>query len=146
MKDHEEDLLRFFLHGSSWFSLLVVIAVSSIGPVLNRCKNCELVVRIAAAATRKPGARLALCTARGLHFVQQAPVPLTYKGTGLDCGYRLDFLVERSLLVELKAVDRVLPIHSAQTMTYLKLLGVRQALLINFNVPRLTKGLRSFLL
>lgn len=84
--------------------------------------------------------------ARGLQFAREAPLPLTYKGTGLDCGYRIDFLVEKSLLVELKAVDHMLPIHSAQTLTYLKLLGVRQALLINFNVTRLTNGLKSFLL
>jgi GxxExxY protein len=84
--------------------------------------------------------------ARGVKFVREAPLPLTYKGTGLDCGYRIDFLVEQSLLVELKAVERMLPIHSAQTLTYLKLLGVRQALLFNFNVRRLTQGLKSFLL
>jgi len=82
----------------------------------------------------------------GIPFVRGAPLPVVYKNVKLDCGYRIDFLVEQTLLLELKAVEQVLPIHRAQTLTYLKLLGLRQALLINFNVPRLVCGLKSFLL
>ena len=84
--------------------------------------------------------------AQGLTFGRQVSLPVTYKGVYLDCGYRIDFLIERALLVELKAVEHVLPIHHAQILTYLKLLGVRQGLLINFNVGRLVNGLKSFLL
>ena len=79
-------------------------------------------------------------------FVQQAALPVLYKGTPLDCGYRVDFIVDGSLIVELKAVDAILPIHQAQRLTYLKLLRVKQGLLINFNVTRLVDGLRSFLI
>jgi GxxExxY protein len=85
-------------------------------------------------------------TLRGIQFVRQVPLPVVYKGFQLDCGYRIDFLVENSLLVELKAVERVLPIHHAQILTYLKLLGVKQGLLINFNVKQLVSGLKSFLM
>jgi GxxExxY protein len=81
-----------------------------------------------------------------IQFVGQAPLPVEYRDLHLDCGYRIDFLIEGCLVVELKAVERVLPIHHAQILTYLKLLGVKQGLLINFNVTRLTNGLRSFLL
>ncbi len=80
-----------------------------------------------------------------LQFIRGAPLPLVYKDVELDCSYRIDFLVERELLLELKAVERVLPIHSAQVMTYLKLMNIRQGLLINFNAPRLVDGLKSIL-
>jgi GxxExxY protein len=59
--------------------------------------------------------------------------------------YRADLIVEDELLVELKAIDRLLPVHNSQVLTYLRLSGVKQGLLINFNVPRLVNGLRSFL-
>ena len=83
--------------------------------------------------------------ARKIQFSQEAPVPVAYKGLSLDCGYRVDFLIEGGLVIELKAVERVLPIHQAQLLTYLKLLGAKQGLLINFNVTKLTDGLKSFL-
>jgi len=91
------------------------------------------------------------CTAkefdlRGIRFDAEVPIPLSYKGLRLDCGYRVDFIVEGSLVVELKAVEKVLPIHHAQALTYLKLLGLRQGLILNFNVPRLVDGVKSFLL
>jgi GxxExxY protein len=69
-----------------------------------------------------------------------------YKGVSIDCGYRLDFVVERSLVLEIKAVDVLLPIHQAQLLTYLKLLPASRGLLINFNAPRLMDGVRSLLL
>jgi GxxExxY protein len=67
------------------------------------------------------------------------------RGITLDCGYRLDFIVEGSLVLELKAVECLLPVHDAQVLTYLKLLGLKQGLLINFNVAKLVDGLRSLL-
>jgi GxxExxY protein len=74
------------------------------------------------------------------------PLPVLYKGTPIECGYRIDFVVEGALAIELKTVERVLPIHQAQVLTYLRLLKVRQAFLINFNVRRLVDGVKSFLL
>ena len=83
---------------------------------------------------------------RGIAFVRQAAVPIVYKGVSFGCGYRVDFLIERELILEIKSVDNVLPIHHAQIITYLKLLGVRQGLLINFNAHTVMRGLKSFLL
>ena len=84
-------------------------------------------------------------TFRGVSFRRQVPVPVLFKGLRIDCGYRADFVVDHELLVELKSVECVLPVHQAQMITYLKLLPVSQALLINFNVTRLVDGLRNFL-
>jgi GxxExxY protein len=81
----------------------------------------------------------------GLSFVRQVPVPVVYKGVRLDCGYRADVLIENTILIELKCVERWLPIHRAQMMTYLRHLGLRQGLLVNFNVTRLVDGLRNVL-
>jgi GxxExxY protein len=81
----------------------------------------------------------------GVRFRRQVPLALRYETLRIDCAYRVDLIVEDELLVELKSVDRLAPIHSAQLLTYLKLSGVRQALLINFNVQRLTDGIKSFL-
>lgn len=79
---------------------------------------------------------------RGISFERQQPVPVTYKGVRLDCGYRVDLVVARRLIVEIKAVERLLPIHQAQVLTYLKLTGLDTALLVNFNVPVVKDGLR----
>lgn len=79
---------------------------------------------------------------KGIAVHQQFPVPVTYKGSSLDCGYRIDLLVEDSLIVELKCVDELRPIHQAQIMTYLRLTGIRLGLLINFNVRQLTDGIQ----
>jgi GxxExxY protein len=75
-------------------------------------------------------------------FQRQVPLPLPYKGLKLDCGYRLDFLVGDAVIVEIKAIDELWPIHSAQLLTYLKALNQPIGLLINFNAPILKKGLR----
>jgi GxxExxY protein len=83
---------------------------------------------------------------RGIAFARQVPLPATYKDAKIDCAYRLDFLVEGALIVEVKAVEKVAPVHHAQVLTYLKLLKVKQGLLINFNVPVLVRGVKSFLL
>ena len=79
---------------------------------------------------------------RGLRTSRQVKVPLDYKGLQLDCSYRLDVLVEGRIIVEVKAVERLLPIHQAQILTYLKLTSLRTGLLVNFNVPSLRLGLR----
>lgn len=76
----------------------------------------------------------------------QVPLPVTYKNVRLDCGFRLDLLVNSELVVELKAVDALLPIHEAQLLTYLKLSGRKVGLLINFNVPLLKQGLKRLVL
>jgi GxxExxY protein len=78
---------------------------------------------------------------RGIRFQQQVPLPVQYRGLQLDCGYRLDIVVERSVIVEVKALSKVLPVHRAQVLTYLKLTDLRLGLLINFNVEVLRSGL-----
>jgi len=75
-------------------------------------------------------------------FERQKPLPVEYKGVKLDCGYRLDLVVENQLIVELKACERLLPIHEAQLLTYLRLANIKVGLLINFNVPVLKEGIK----
>ena len=79
---------------------------------------------------------------RGLSFERQKPLALTYKGKNLDCGYRLDLVVEGLVILELKAVERIEPIHEAQLLTYLKLSDLKLGILINFNVPVLKNGIK----
>jgi GxxExxY protein len=81
-------------------------------------------------------------TQRGLNVTRQVGLPVEYKGAKVDCGYRLDLVVEGEVVVELKAVESLLPIHNAQLITYLKLSGYPIGLLINFNVTMLRNGLR----
>lgn len=83
---------------------------------------------------------------RGLHFEKQRPIPLVYKGTKLECGFRLDLLVEGRVIVELKSVEGLGPIHEAIVLTYLRLSGHQLALLINFNVPVPKHGVRRFVM
>jgi len=83
---------------------------------------------------------------REVHFDRQKPLPLMFKGVTLDCGYRLDLLVSNSAVVEVKAVEELLPIHEAQLLTYLKLGGWNLGLLINFNVRVLKKGIKRIVL
>lgn len=78
---------------------------------------------------------------RGLDVRRQVALPVEYKGVKLDCGYKLDLVVQDAVILELKAVDRLLPIHEAQLLTYLRLTGKQVALLINFNVPVLARGI-----
>jgi GxxExxY protein len=75
----------------------------------------------------------------------QCPVPLHYKGVCLDVGYRIDLLIEDSVVVELKAIDKLLPIHDAQLLSYLKLSGKRVGLLINFHVLHLKDGIKRMI-
>ena len=81
-------------------------------------------------------------TLRGVHFERQRELPIDYKGLRLDCGYRVDLLVAGTVVVELKAVEALLPIHEAQLLTYMRLGGWKVGLLINFNVPVLKQGIR----
>ncbi|MBS1841871.1 MAG: GxxExxY protein [Acidobacteria bacterium] len=83
---------------------------------------------------------------KGIRFSKQKPVPLVYKGVKLDCGFRLDLLVEERIVVELKSIDGIGPIHEAIVLTYLRLSGNSLALLINFNVPVLKDGIRRFIM
>jgi GxxExxY protein len=81
-------------------------------------------------------------TLRRIPFQRQLVLPVRYKGEHLDCGYRIDFIVRDTILVEIKAVERLQLIHTAQVLTYLKLTGLGTGLLVNFNVPVLKHGLR----
>lgn len=85
-------------------------------------------------------------TLRQLPFERQWPLPLVYKGLRLDCGYRLDLVVDNAIIVEIKAVESLQPIHDAQLLTYLRLGGWQVGLLINFNVPVLKQGIRRLVL
>ncbi|MBI3580239.1 MAG: GxxExxY protein [Ignavibacteriales bacterium] len=78
----------------------------------------------------------------GLKVEQQKPLPVVYKSVHLDCGYRLDLLVEELVIVELKSVDQLIPIHKAQLISYLKLSGLTVGLLINFNTKMLKDGIQ----
>jgi GxxExxY protein len=77
----------------------------------------------------------------GLKVERQKPLPIAYRDVNLDCGYRLDMVIEDSVIVELKAVDQIAPIHRAQLLSYLRLSGCKVGLLINFNVPLLREGI-----
>ncbi len=78
---------------------------------------------------------------RGLNIEQQKPLPVVYREVKLDCGYRIDILVEKSVIVEVKVVDRLAPIHKAQLLSYLRLSGCKVGLLINFNTKVLKDGI-----
>ncbi|MCD6199373.1 MAG: GxxExxY protein [Deltaproteobacteria bacterium] len=80
-------------------------------------------------------------TLRGIAFDRQMPLPVRYKGVKLDCGYRLDVVVQNMLILELKACEKIEPIHRAQLLTYLKLSGIRLGLLLNFGVPVMKDGI-----
>ena len=83
---------------------------------------------------------------REIPYKRQHAVPVQYKGAKLDCGYRIDILVDDRVILELKAVNCLEPIHEAQVLTYLKLTGLRVGLLINFNVPVLRDGIKRLIL
>lgn len=78
---------------------------------------------------------------RQLAFEQEKTLPIEYKGLRVDSNYRLDFIVDNKVVVELKSIDIILPVHEAQLLTYLKLTGCKVGLLINFNVPVLKQGI-----
>jgi GxxExxY protein len=82
----------------------------------------------------------------GLAFQRQQPLPIVYKSVRLDCGYRLDVVVQNQVILELKTVERLMPIHEAQMLTYMKLSGIRTGLLLNFHSVVLRDGLRRLML
>lgn len=79
---------------------------------------------------------------RSIAFRRQVPLPIVYKGANLDCAYRMDVVVEDRVVVEIKSVEKLLPLHEAQLLTYLKLSGKQVGLLFNFNVPALKSGMK----
>lgn len=83
---------------------------------------------------------------REIPYIRQQQLPIEYKGVQLDCGYRLDLVVAEKVVVEVKAVESLLPIHQAQLLTYMKLGGWKVGLLVNFNVPVLKHGIRRLVL
>jgi GxxExxY protein len=80
----------------------------------------------------------------GFGVATEVPLPINYNGVKLDCGYRLDLVVEDSVIVELKAIEAIAPVHKAQMISYLKLSGKSLGLLINFNVTHLREGIKRF--
>ena len=82
---------------------------------------------------------------KGLNYKRQQPTPVVYKDIKLDCGYRIDLLVENCVVVELKVVDEFCPVHEAQILTYMKFSKMNLGLLINFNVTTLKNGIRRFI-
>ena len=83
---------------------------------------------------------------QGIDFQRQVLLPILYKGIQLDCAYRMDLVVERYLIIEIKTVEQLLPIHQAQLLTYLKLSDLKFGLLLNFNVALLRDGIKRMIL
>jgi len=83
---------------------------------------------------------------KGLRVETQKDVPIRYKDVQLECGFRMDMLVEGAVVEEIKAVEKVIPVHQAQIMTYLRLAGIQTGLLINFNEVLLKQGIQRFVL
>jgi GxxExxY protein len=82
----------------------------------------------------------------GLSFERQKNLPVEYKGIKLDCGYRMDLVVDNKVLIEIKAIDKLMPIHEAQVLTYLKLSGLKLGMLINFNNALIRDGIKRVVL
>jgi GxxExxY protein len=85
-------------------------------------------------------------TRHGLPYLEQAPVGITYDDVHLPCAFRADFIVQHEVVVEIKSIETVLPLHHRQILTYMRLAGITKGILVNFNVPLLKQGLRSFVL
>ncbi|SPF36318.1 conserved hypothetical protein [Syntrophobacter sp. SbD1] len=85
-------------------------------------------------------------TLNGIGFTAQYPIPVEYKKIRLECGYRADFLVENTLILELKSIEKIDSVHEAQILTYLKFARVKTGLLINFNVKLLKNGIKRFIM
>ena len=83
-------------------------------------------------------------TLRNIPFERQKPIPLVYKDLKLECGYRLDFLIDHRLVLEIKSIESIAPIHDSVMLTYLRLSETHLGLLINFNVPALKDGIRRY--
>jgi GxxExxY protein len=85
-------------------------------------------------------------TSHGIPFARQVPLPIIYKSVRLDCGYRMDLVVQAILIIELKTIERILPVHEAQLPTYLRLSGITTGLILNFHMPVLKDGIRRLVL
>ena len=83
---------------------------------------------------------------RNMPYSTQVNLPLSYKGIDLDCGYRMDLVVDNQVVIELKCVDKILPIHEAQLLTYLRLANIRTGLIMNFHTKRLMDGSKRMVL
>ena len=83
---------------------------------------------------------------RGILYLRQVPLPLQYKGVHIECGYRMDIVVDGKLVIEVKPVERLLPLHEAQLLTYLKLSGIKTGLLLNFNAVLPKHGIKRMVL
>lgn len=81
-----------------------------------------------------------------IDFVMEQPIPVKYKEINVDCGFRADLIIEKNLILELKTVDKISPVHEAQLLTYLKLTGLKLGLIINFNVKFLKDGIKRMVL
>jgi GxxExxY protein len=127
-----------------------VMALEDVDPWSRRAIGCAIEVH----RTLGPGLLESVyeaCLCRelaqaGLAFARQVRLPVIYKGHTVDCGLTLDLVVEQGLLLEIKAVQAILPVHEAQLLTYLKISGLRIGLIINFNEVRLVDGIRRRLL
>ena len=82
----------------------------------------------------------------GINFQMEVELPVKYKNILISCGYRIDLLIENNLIIELKSVDKIIPIHEAQLLTYMKLSGIKVGLLMNFNEIVLKDGIKRFVL
>jgi len=85
-------------------------------------------------------------TLREVSLERQKPIPLVYKGIKLDCGYRMDVVADRKAIVEVKCVEKILPVHEAQLLTYLKLSGLKVGLIINFHSQFIKDGIKRLVL
>ena len=85
-------------------------------------------------------------TMKGLKYKRQVKLPVKYKNMELECGFRMDILLPGNLVIELKTVEKILPVHMAQVLTYLRLSGVKTGLIINFFTPKLINGIKRIVL
>ena len=114
-------------------------------PLMRRVKGCAIEVH----RNLGPGlleSAYARCLAyelldSGIRFREQVPVPVTYKRVRLECGYRLDLLVDDRIIIEIKCVEKVIKLHRAQLLTYMRLTEVEEGFILNFNAPRLVDGI-----
>jgi GxxExxY protein len=102
----------------------------------------DKVIGLAIEVHRSLGPGLLEFAQHGVPFQRQVPLAIHYKSVRLDCGYRLDIVVDSSLILEIKALEQLLRLHEAQLLTYLKLSGIRTGLLLNFNVMLMKEGIK----
>ena len=118
--------------------------MATTSPSASSAWRCACIRASAPACSKAPtsGACATNSTESALAYARQIDLPLDYDGVLLDCGYRADIIVSNEVILELKSVEHILPLHEAQLLTYLRLSRCRIALLLNFNTPRLKDGIR----